>query len=466
MLWCANIWGDVRTRKYGVTLPLMAAQHLYAVTAPLPELAAETREVRHPLMRHQDHSMYFRQHLDGYGIGSYRHEPLMVDPRALTKPGTTAKLPFTPEHFARGWESTVELLPALKNATLVDRFNGMFAFTTDGYPIMGETKIKGLWSNVGLWLTHAGGAGRAIANWMTDGDPGLDLREADITRFQAHYATQRYISARSAQNYREVYDIIHPQEQIADPRNVRLSPFHPRLLEQGAVLFQSAGWESAQWYEANAPLVEKYGDKIPKRLGWASRFWSPIQGAEHLAVRENAGLFNLAALGIVEVAGAGALAFLNRVAANQVERPVGRIVYTSLVDRAGGIVADLTIVRRFRAQILGYHRRRRIAARTWPGSSGRPKGSTRYPSPMSRPAGPRSGYGDPRPGQFCSARPGTMSRMRHFPITRPKRSASTPSRRTRCACLTRASWVGSCIARPSMPCACGMRCGKLGGRTD
>ncbi|BCX05473.1 MAG: sarcosine dehydrogenase [Candidatus Roseilinea sp.] len=342
VLWCTNIWGDVLTRKYGVRLPLMAAQHLYTVTEPIPELQGETVEVRHPLMRHQDHSMYFRQQFDCYGVGSYRHEPLMVAPDDV---GKSAKRDFTPEHFIKGWESTVELLPALKDARLAVKFNGMFAFTTDGYPIMGETAVKGLWACVGLWLTHAGGAGNAMANWMTFGDPGLDVREADITRFQKHYFTQRYIHARCAQNYREVYDIIHPLEQIGDPRNVRLSPFHHRLIEHKAQFFQSAGWEVAQWFEENARLLEKYEDRIPQREGWAARFWSPIQGAEHLAVRDGAGMFNLTPLAIIEVKGSGALAFLNRLCANQIDRPVGRVIYTSLLNERGGIVTDLTVVR-------------------------------------------------------------------------------------------------------------------------
>jgi glycine cleavage system T protein len=287
--------------------------------------------------------MYYRQQYDCYGVGSYRHDPLMVDPRDL---GKTAKLPFTPDHFAEAWQGAKELLPPLRNTELQTKFNGMFAFTIDGYPVMGETTVKGLWSCIGLWLTHAGGAGRAIAEWMTDGAPWMDLREADITRFQPHQLSRPYINARCAQNYREVYDIIHPLQPIEEPRNMRLSPFHPRLLEQEAFFFQSGGWEVAQWHEANARLLEIYEDRIPERESWSSQFWSPIQGAEHLHVREHVGMFNLAALAIIEVAGPGALAFLNQLAANQIDRPVGRIVYTSLLDQNGHIVADLTVVRR------------------------------------------------------------------------------------------------------------------------
>jgi dimethylglycine oxidase len=343
VLLCTNIWGPLLAAKLGITIPLLAAQHLYTVSTPLAELAGETREVAHPLMRDQDRSMYYRQQGDCYGVGSYRHEPLMVDPRDL---GQTARKPFTSEHFEVAWQAATELLPPLRRAALQTKFNGMFAFTIDGFPVMGETTVRGLWSCIGLWLTHAGGAGKAIAEWMTDGAPGLDLREADITHFQPHQLTRPYIAERCTQNYREVYDIIHPLQPIAKPRNVRLSPFHPRLIEQGGYFFQSGGWEVAQWYEANARLLEVYEDRVPKRAGWAAQFWSPIQGAEHLAVREHMGMFNLAALAIVEVAGPGALTFLNYLAANQIDRPVGKIVYTSLLDQNGHIVADLTVVRR------------------------------------------------------------------------------------------------------------------------
>jgi glycine cleavage system aminomethyltransferase T len=299
--------------------------------------------VRHPLLRDQDVSMYYRQHGHQYGVGSYRHEPLMVDPRDLPK---TAKKPFTPEHFDEAWRAAGELMPPLRNADLVTKFNGMFAFTIDGYPVMGETIVKGLWSCIGLWLTHAAGAARAIVEWMTEGTPSMDLREADITRFQPHQLSRPYIDARCAQNYREVYDIIHPLQPIAEPRDVRLSPVHPRLVEQGGYFLQSGGWEVAQWYEANARLLETYEDRIPKRDSWSAQFWSPIQGAEHLHVREHVGMFNLSALAVIEVSGPGALGYLNWLAANQIDRPANRVVYTSLVNPRGGIVADLTVVRR------------------------------------------------------------------------------------------------------------------------
>lgn len=145
--------------------------------------------------------------------------------------------------------------------------------------------------------------------------------------------------------YQEVYDIIHPLQQMLTPRNVRTAPFHQRLVEQGAHFHSSAGWEVAHWYGENARLLEEYDERIPHRSGWEALNWSRIQGAEHLALRDKVGLYNIANFAKFEVRGPGALAFLNQMAANQIDRPVGAIVYTALCDAKGGIKADLTITR-------------------------------------------------------------------------------------------------------------------------
>src|SRR5690606_26713809 len=170
-------------------------------------------------------------------------------------------------------------------------------------------------------------------------------REAHIDRFHPHAASRSYIRLRTAQQYREVYDIIHPLQQIENPRGLRRSPFHSQLDALQAVFFESAGWEIAQWYESNRHLLDRYAGRIPNREGWAARYWSPIQGAEHLAVRENAGLFNLAAFTKIDIRGPGALPFLEMMAANKIDQPRCKVIYTSLLNKAGHIKADLTITR-------------------------------------------------------------------------------------------------------------------------
>ena len=349
VLLCTNIWGPVLAERVGVRLPLMAVEHQYLISEPLPELAGETRFIAHPILRHQDARMYYRQHADAYGIGSYNHEPLVVDPHTL---GLTATHPFTPQHFDAARAATEQLLPPLAGRRYVKQFNGLFTFTVDGYPILGESHVSGLWTAIGIWVTHSGGAGKTIAEWMTGGTTEWDMREATIDRFHAHTLSRRYVLARCAQQYREVYDVIHPLQQMENPRPLRLTPFHRRLEEQQAVFFESAGWEVPHWFEANAPLLARYGERIPPRDGWAARHWSPIQRAEHLAVRDAAGLFNLSSFTKFDVRGPGALPFLERLAANTVDGPVGRIVYTSLLNDAGGIKADLTITRLARQRFL------------------------------------------------------------------------------------------------------------------
>ncbi|HLY22216.1 MAG TPA: FAD-dependent oxidoreductase [bacterium] len=348
VLLCAGIWGPRVGRLAGVTVPLEPMQHLYARTAPLPELSGETREVAHPILRHQDRSMYFRQHADCYGFGSYRHEPLPVDPDALPNP---AVMPFTPEHFASAEEAAADLLPALRHAALPYRINGLFSFTADGFPLLGEASdVRGLWVAEAVWITHAGGVGEVIAEWMAEGDPGLDLHECDLNRFPAHALAPAYVRARAVQQYREVYDIVHPLQQMEQPRGLRVSPFHRRQVEQGAVFFETAGWERPQWFAGNERLLN--GRRVPDRAGWEAREWSPIQGAEHLATRSAAALFDLTPFTKIEVAGPGALDFLEGLCANKIDQPEGRVIYTSMLNHRGGIMCDLTVTRLDRDRFL------------------------------------------------------------------------------------------------------------------
>jgi glycine cleavage system T protein len=335
----AGIWGPRVARLVaGLNVPLVAVEHQLAYTAPLPELAGETREVVHPILRHQDHSMYFKQATDGYAIGNYRHEPRLAEPER------PAELEFTPEDFASARAEAGRLLPALRDVELVRAFNGLMSFTPDGFPLLGESAAaRGLWLAQAIWVTHAGGAGRALAELMTHGDALLDLHECDPQRFDAHGTSPAYWRARGAQGYREVYDVIHPRQQSEQARGLRTTPFHERQLQLDAEFFESAGWERPQWYEANRELLT--GDEVRPHDRWGARYWSPIIQAEHRACRERAGLFDLTPFTKVEVAGRGALAFLQRLAANDVDKPVGTIVYTAMLSPRGGIMCDLTITR-------------------------------------------------------------------------------------------------------------------------
>ena len=345
-----GIWAPEVGGLANVPIPLSPMQHLYAVTAPLPELAGAAEEISLPLLRNQDRAMYFRQVHESIGIGSYQHEPLLLD--AADLPDRTvdgmppAEMPFPPAHFEAALTATAELMPSLKNVELTSRLNGVFSFTNDGFPVLGESpQLPGFWSAQAVWITHAGGVGKAVAEWIVNGEPNTDLHECDIRRFHPHALRRPYVRARAAQQYREVYDIIHPRQQMTHPRNLRLTPFYARQQELDAVFFENAGWERPQWYDANLALLELLAVDGTARTGWAAQEWSPAVAAEHAATRERVALFDLTPFAIFEMTGAAALAALQRLAANQMDRPVGSITYTAMLTPGGGIKCDLTVTR-------------------------------------------------------------------------------------------------------------------------
>lgn len=343
VLLATNVWASVLPEKVGLRFPILGVEHQYVITEPLPELAADKDLfVKHPIVRHQDFSGYYRQHGDCYGIGNYRHKSMMFEGGYV---GAKAEREFTPEDFEIAKTAAEELFPALQGKAYTRKFNGFMAFSVDMGPIMGETDIPGLNVCLGVWVTHAGGVGKTMAEWMDSRTTEFAMHEGWSRRFQPHETTRSWMYARVDRQYQEVYDIIHPLQQMARPRNVRVAPYHQRLVEQGAHFHSVAGWEVAHWYEANAYLLEEYGDRVPHRSGWEAENWSRIQGAEHLALRDKVGLYNIANFTKLGVSGPGALAFLESIAANRIDRPIGTIVYTALCDASGGIKADLTITR-------------------------------------------------------------------------------------------------------------------------
>ena len=346
----AGIWGPVVGRMAGVPVPLQPMRHQYAHTEPIAELSGVAEEFRDPILRHQDASMYLRQRKDHYVLGSYRHEPLLVEPEVIPDwdeaPVMPSMMEWEDDVFRYGLKAAGELMPCLRGVELGRKVNGMFSFTPDGMPLLGESpQVRGFWLAEAVWITHAGGVGKSVAEWMVDGSPSSDLHECDISRFHPHAQSRSYVSVRAAQQYREVYDVVHPLQQMEHPRQMRLSPFHLRQRELSAVLFESAGWERPQWYEANEELLDGMTDRPPMRSGWEARHWSPIIVAEHRATRNRVGMFDLTPFTKLEVSGPGALQFLQYLTANQMDQPLGKVTYTSMLNEHGRIKCDLTVTR-------------------------------------------------------------------------------------------------------------------------
>ncbi|BBJ45901.1 sarcosine dehydrogenase [Streptomyces antimycoticus] len=347
----AGFWGPLIGAMAGVPVPLQPLAHQYARTGPLPELAGindPRTEASRPILRFQDRDLYFREHTDRIGIGSYAHRPLPVDPARLPAydeaPVMPSSLPFTAEDFAPSWDDSVELLPALGASQVEEGFNGVFSFTPDGMPVIGESReVRGFWLAEAVWVTHSAGVARAVAEWMTDGRPGMDVHECDLYRFEDAQRSPAYVAERGARNFVEVYDVIHPLQPMEQPRPLRVSPFHVRQRELGGYFLEAAGWERPHWYEANAPLAESID--LPPRDAWSARYWSPIAAAEARVTRERVALYDMTPLKRLTVTGPGALDFLQHMTTNQLAKKPGAVTYTLLLDEAGGIRSDLTVAR-------------------------------------------------------------------------------------------------------------------------
>ncbi|HSK97911.1 MAG TPA: FAD-dependent oxidoreductase, partial [Euzebyales bacterium] len=360
---CAGIWGPRVGRMAGVSIPVQPLAHQYAWTTPVAQLAGADREATHPILRHQDASMYMRQSYDTYGVGSYQHRAIPVRTEDIppaeqaTGAGAYRGMPsvmaFTPDDFTAPWQDACELLPPLADTKVDTGINGLFLFTHDGAPVVGESReVRGFWVAEAVWVTHSGGIGRALAEWLVDGRSQIDLRGADLHRYEPFQHAPAYVEARGAQNFVEVYDIIHPLQPMEEPRPLRVSPFYLRQREQGAFFLEASGWERPHWFDANADLVHgpfggerSEATKIPGRDEWSARYWSPIVGAEHLATRERVALYDMTSLYKLEVTGSGALRFLDGLVTNVIDKPVGAVTYTAMCDDSGGIRSDLTIAR-------------------------------------------------------------------------------------------------------------------------
>jgi len=225
--------------------------------------------------------------------------------------------------------------------------NGLLSLTPDGNPVLGESpEVQGLWSAAAVWIKEGPGVGRAVAEWMTDGNPEIDIHQSDIARFYPHQRTKQHVAARTSEAFIKTYGIVHPSEQYESDRGARLAPMHASQKELGAQFFETAGWERPHWYASNESLLADYDGRIGAREAeWDSRWWSPIINAEHLAMRDRAAIFDLTAFCVFDVTGPGALDTVQRVAMRQMDVPIGRVVYTPVLTPGGGFRSDLTIMR-------------------------------------------------------------------------------------------------------------------------
>lgn len=349
-----GVWSPKLAKMAGATIPLSPTVHQMISVGPVPQFAGTSGEISFPIVRDMDTGCYERQHGGDMEIGSYAHRPILHDPEQIPSIAQSklspTEMPFTEEDFDPQLEQALELMPdVLGNPDVEIRYaiNGLLSTTPDGSPLLGETpEVAGLWSAAAVWVKEGPGVGRMMAEWMTTGTPEYDIHGTDIARFYPCQRSKANVRARSAEGFNKIYGIVHPSEQWLSNRNVRQAPMHHAQEELEAKFFEAAGWERPQWYGSNAPLLADYGDAVMNREAeWDARWWSPIINAEHLAMRERAGIVDLSAFAIFDVTGPGALDTVQRVAVAQMDVDEGKVVYTPVLDASGGFRSDLTVMR-------------------------------------------------------------------------------------------------------------------------
>ncbi len=347
-----GVWAPLLAEMAGAYIPLTPVVHQMADYGPVPLFEKSSKAIGYPIVRDMDVLMYERQDGIGFEVGSYAHRSILHDPETIPSNEKAAlsptEFPFTPEDFDPQIEDALELFPEILGDEKVGQkyaINGLIALTPDGMPVLGETpEVKGLWAAAAVWVKEGPAVGKAVAEWMVHGEPSIDLNQSDISRFHAHQKTRQHTKARAFEAFPKTYGIVHPAEQYVSDRPLRITPMNRWQAEHGAEFFEVAGWERAQWYKCNEPLVAKYGVKT-RPNEWDARWWSPIINAEHLAMREAAGIFDLSAFAIFDILGTGALASVQRVAMRQMDVAVGKVVYTPVLSETGGFKSDLTIMR-------------------------------------------------------------------------------------------------------------------------
>ncbi|WNM32165.1 FAD-dependent oxidoreductase [Streptomyces sp. Li-HN-5-11] len=348
-----GVWSPKIGDMAGVSIPLTPAVHQMISVGPCPQLSGLPGEINFPIVRDMDTFCYERQHGADMEVGSYAHRAILHEPEDIpsieqSKLSPT-ELPFTSDDFDPQLEQAYELMPELlgaEGAEMRYAINGLLSLTCDGAPILGESQVKGLWTAAAVWIKEGPGVGRAVAEWMVQGHSEIDISHCDIARFYPHQMRREHTRLRTTESFIKTYGIVHPAEQYESDRGQRLSPMHDSEKKLGAVFFEAVGWERPQWYESNADLLEVYGDRVmPREHEWDARWWSPIVNAEHLRMREAAGVIDLTAFAIFDITGPGALDAVQRTCVAQCDVPVGKVIYTPVLDGKGGFRSDLTVMR-------------------------------------------------------------------------------------------------------------------------
>ncbi|WP_170783060.1 GcvT family protein [Ruegeria lacuscaerulensis] len=354
---CAGMWGHEVGRMAGVNVPLHACEHFYIVTEGIDGLT------QLPVLRVPDECAYYKEDAGKILLGAFEPNAKPWAMEGIPDSFEFDQLPEDFDHFEPILEAAVNRMPMLAEAGIHTFFNGPESFTPDdAYHLGLAPEMDNVWVAAGfnsIGIQSAGGAGMALAEWMDSGEKPFDLGDVDISRMQPFQGNKKYLFERSKETLGLLYADHYPYRQKATARGVRRTPFHHHLLEHGAVMGELAGWERANWF-ANAGQEREY------HYSWKRQNWFENSAAEHRAVRENVGMYDMSSFGKIRVEGPDAEAFMNYIGGGDYAVPNGKIVYTQFLNRTGGIEADVTVTRLTEtAYLVVTPAATRLADQTW-----------------------------------------------------------------------------------------------------
>jgi len=354
---CAGMWGHEVGRMAGVNVPLHACEHFYIVTEGIPGLT------QLPVLRVPDECAYYKEDAGKILLGAFEPNAKPWGMAGIPDSFEFDQLPEDFDHFEPILEAAVNRMPMLAEAGIHTFFNGPESFTPDdAYHLGLAPELDNYWVAAGfnsIGIQSAGGAGMALAQWMDEGQKPFDLGDVDISRMQPFQGNKTYLFERSKETLGLLYADHYPYRQKATARGVRRTPFHQHMLDQGAVMGEIAGWERPNWFA-------KPGQEREYAYSWKRQNWFENSAAEHRAVRENLGMYDMSSFGKIRVEGPDAEAFLNYVAGGNYSVPDGKIVYSQFLNTRGGVEADVTITRLSEtAYLVVTPAATRLADQTW-----------------------------------------------------------------------------------------------------
>ncbi len=336
---CAGQWSRDFAARFGVNVPLVSMEHQYMVTEPFDAVPTGL-----PTLRDPDRLTYYKEEVGGLVMGGYEANPIPWAVDGIPKGFHYTLLDSNFDHFEPLMELALGRVPALENVGIKTLTNGPESFTPDGNFIIGEApEQRNFFVGAGFnafGIAAGGGAGMALAEWVKNGEPPYDLWSADIRRFGRPHFDTDWVRTRTIEAYGKHYTMAWPHEEHSSGRPCRKSPLYDVLAGQGACFGEKLGWERPNWFADAAQ-----GEVAEDQYSFGRQNWFKAVAREHKAVREAAVLFDQTSFAKFTLKGPDAAAALNWIAAGNVDRPVGALVYTQMLNDKGGIECDLTVAR-------------------------------------------------------------------------------------------------------------------------